>query len=110
MNEKKELGKISRFEIGLGGYEGAMFGMSVTMEGKGWGIQDFDGTWSHEPDENHRWTKQDQHKIWADMCQRVVELMQKAKVKNTSDMVGVPVEVTTKNGALHSWRILEEVL
>ena len=41
---------------------------------------------------------------------RFVELMQKAKVKNTSDMVGVPVEVTTKNGALHSWRILEEVL
>ena len=107
---RKELGKIQRFEIGIGGYDDAMFGLSVTLGGKGWGVGDFDGTWTMEPGENHKWNKQDQHKCWADMCQRVLKLMQQAKAKTTNDMVGVPVEVTFDGNKLDSWRILEEVL
>lgn len=107
---KKELGKIQRFDVGIGGYDDAMFGMSVTLGGQGWGVQDFDGTWTREPDQYCKWTKEDQLKHWANMCQRVLDLMQKAKVKTTAEMVGVPVEVTFENNTLSSWRVLEEVL
>lgn len=108
---RKEFGKIQRFEIGIGGYDDAMFGLSVTLGGKdGWGVQDFDGTWTREPDERCKWTKEDQLKNWADMSQRVLKLMQQAKVQTTSEMVGIPVEVIFDGNRLSSWRILEEVL
>jgi len=107
---RKELGKITRFEIGIGGYNGAMFGLSVTLEWKGGGVQDFDGTWIREPDERCQWNKEDQLMCWAKMCQRVIDLMCKAKVEKTSEMIGIPVEITLGNGRLDTWRILEEVL
>jgi hypothetical protein len=107
---RKELGKIQKFDVGLGGYDGAMFGMSVTLGGKGWGVCDFDGTWSRAPDERCQWSLEDQTKLWGDMCRRVAELMQKAKVTSCSEMVGIPVEVEFNGSSLHSWRILEEVL
>ena len=107
---RKELGKIQRFEIGQGGYDEAMFGLSVTLGGKGWGVNDFDGTWSHEPNKHHQWSVEDQSKIWSDMIRRVMKLMKQAKVKNTKDMVGIPVEVSFNGSSLDSWRVLEEVL
>jgi hypothetical protein len=107
---RKELGKIQRFDIGVGGYDDAMFGMSVTLGGGGWGVQDFDGTWSREPDDHCKWTADDQLKHWGKMCRRVADLMATAKVKTAGEMVGIPVEVTFENNRLHSWRILEEVL
>lgn len=110
MSERKELGKITRFEVGMGGYEDAMFGLSVTFSFQGSGVQDFIGTWAHKPGEHHKWTIEDQSRCWADMCRQIIDLMQKAKVKTTSEMVGIPVEVTFNNNTLHSWRILEEVL
>jgi hypothetical protein len=96
--------------VGLGGRDGAMFGMSVTLGGSGWGVHDFDGTWSRTPDANCKWTAEDQFDLWATMCRRVATLMTKAKAKTCADMVGVPVEVTFDGDTLHSWRILEEVL
>ena len=108
---RKELGKIQRFEIGLGGYDDAMFGLSVTLGGQGWGVQDFDGTWSRRPDDNCKWTQDDQFEHWANMCRRVADLMVKAQVKTTEEMIGIPVEVVFDNtGRLSHWRILEEVL
>jgi hypothetical protein len=107
---RKELGKIQKFDVGLGGYDGAMFGMSVTLGGKGWGVGDFDGTWTRTPDESCAWTLEDQTKHWGEMCRRVAELMSKSKVTSCADMVGIPVEVSFNGSTLHSWRILEEVL
>lgn len=107
---RKELGKIQAFDIGHGGYDGAMFGLSVTLGGQGWGVSDFDGTWSRDPDKYCKWTKQDQLDCWSRMCQRVSNLMMKAKVTTTKDMVGIPVEVVFIGNKLESWRILEEVL
>ena len=107
---RKELGKITHFDIGLGGYDGAMFGMSVTFTGAGWGVADFDGTWAHKPTESHKWTEDDQTKTWGELCRRVAKLMHQAKVTTCADMVGIPVELTFNGNALHSWRILEEVL
>ena len=107
---RKELGKITRFEIGMGGYDDAMFGLSVTLEWRGGGVQDFDGTWTREPDERCKWNKHDQLEVWANMSARVCKLMQQAKVKTTKEMVGIPVEITISNGCLDTWRVLEEVL
>jgi hypothetical protein len=107
---RKELGKIKRFDMGFGGYDDAMFGMSVTLGGVGWGVQDFDGTWTREPDSNCKWTQEDQTAHWGKVCRRVADLMAKAKVKTCEEMIGTPVEVTFNGNALQSWRILEEVL
>jgi len=107
---RKELGKIKSFDVGLGGYDGAMFGMSVTLGGQGWGVGDFDGTWTRTPDQHCQWTVEDQTKLWGEMCRRVAKLMEQAKVTSCADMVGIPVEVTFNGNKLESWRILEEVL
>ena len=107
---RKELGKIQRFDIGLGGYDGAMFGLSVGLGASGWGVGDFIGTWSRKPDANCKWTEAEQLKLWGDMCRLVADLMVKAKVQTAADMVGIPVEVTFNGQKLESWRILEEVL
>ena len=107
---RKELGKITRFDIGIGGYDDAMFGLSVAFTFQGSGVGDFIGTWAHKPDHNHKWTLEDQSRCWADMCRKMVDLMCKAKVKTTNEMVGIPVEVTFDSNRLSSWRILEEVL
>lgn len=107
---RKELGRIKSFDIGLGGYDGAMFGMSVSLGGTGWGVNDFDGTWTRTPDQHCQWTVEDQTKHWGEMCRRVADLMTKAKVKTCAEMVGIPVEITFTGNKLESWRILEEVL
>ncbi len=109
MTETK-LGKIQRFDIGMGGYDEAMFGLTVTLGGPGWGVGDFDGTWAHEPDAHCKWTRHDQMELWANMCVRVRNLMQKAKVQTCADMVGIPIEARFENNRLVSWRVLEEVL
>lgn len=108
----KQLGKIEKFDIGLGGYDGAMFGLSITLSGPGWGVSDFDGTWSSHPREYSQWTEEDQIKKWGMMCRRIVDLMEKAKVTTCADMVGIPIEASFNgpSGTLDSWRILEEVL
>ena len=76
-----------------------MFGMSVTLGGQGWGVCDFDGTWSRTPDQHCQWTVEDQTKLWGEMCRRVADLMAKAKVNTCADMVGIPVEVSFKRYA-----------
>ena len=105
-----KLGKITHFDVGLGGYDGAMFGMSVTMNCDGCVVADFDGTWAHQPKETYQWTVEDQTKSWGEMCRRVAKLMKQAKATSCAEMIGKPVGVTFDGNRLKSWRILEEVL
>lgn len=107
---RKELGKITRFDVGMGGYDDAMFGLSITFSFKNSGVQDFIGTWAHRPDKHHNWTLEDQSRMWADMCRGMIDTLRKAKVKTAAEMVGIPVEVTFEGDRLSSWRVLEEVL
>lgn len=46
----KKLAKITRAELGLGGYQGNEFGLSLDFENKkdGWGCEDFIGEWDPE--------------------------------------------------------------
>ena len=110
MNElRKELGKIQGISLGMGGYQDAMFGVSITLGGKGWGVGDFKGTWATH-DKHCHWTVADQKKIFADTMVWLRDTIQKAGVNKLADLKGVPVEVTFDGNALHSWRVLEEVV
>ena len=48
-NQEKKLGKIQSVSFGLGGYQEAMLGLSVTLhsEKDHWGVADFKGTWDY---------------------------------------------------------------
>lgn len=105
----KELGKIQSISMGMGGYQDAMFGVSITLGGKGWGVGDFKGTWANRT-EGCEWTVADQRKIFAETMEWLRDLMAKAEVSKLSDLKGVPVEVTFDVNTLHSWRVLEEVV
>lgn len=109
---EKYLGKIAAITIGLGGYQGVQFGISFSLEGQGQGVGDFWGAWGPEIKctEHCKWTEADRRKQVADAFIRLAELMVKAKVMDAAKLKGIPVEVTIEGNALHSWRILEEVL
>ena len=110
---QKSLGKIESINLGMGGYQNAMFGLSVQLVYGGcMGCGDFKGTWGLEikPDKNSKWTEFDRGIKFDETMRFINDLLIKAKKQNLQEMKGVPVEVTIEGGSLKSWRILEEVL
>lgn len=105
-----ELGKIEAIRFGFGGYQDAQFGVSVTLSGPGWGVQDFRGHWNREPDKNCKWTKEQQNQSFLDVLWDIRKWLAEAKVDSLDKLKGKPVEVTFENGSLQTWRILTEVL
>jgi hypothetical protein len=109
----KNLGKISRVRFGFGGYQDAQFGLSLTFEGDGWGVSDFIGagwaTWI-EVSPNSEWSEVDRDAGYAKMCRRIDSILQKAKVKDVSQLKDMPVEVSFNGNTISDWRVLEEVL
>ena len=84
MKEKElrfELGKIQRADIGFGGYDDAMFGISFTLEGKAWGVSDFWGTWGFQPSETAKW-KEYRIRTYGETMNKILALCEKAKVTN----------------------------
>jgi hypothetical protein len=106
---RTEIGKIKSIGFGFGGYQDAQFGVSVVLGGKGWGVNDFRGTWADHT-EYCKWTKQDQRNEIGDACLWLKDLMRDANVNDIANLASVPVEVTFNNQTLSSWRILTEVL
>lgn len=89
-DERKELGKIKKFEYGLGGYQDVMAGFKIELGGSAWGVQDF-------------WT--------AGETERVKALLTGTGRMNITQLIGLPVEVTFhKFNVLKTWRVLTEVL
>jgi len=113
-NERKELGKIQVFDVGFGGYQDAMLGVSIVLGGEGWGVSDHRGTWSpsHTSVGKHtKWTEADRSKIFDETMRFIGATLSAAKVANTRKLIGVPVEVTFEGfNKLKSWRVLKEVL
>ena len=111
---RKKIGKIKNINIGYGGYQDAMFGVTVTLgsDKECWGVGDFKGAWGMRTKvtEYTKWTEEDRQKTFADTMVFLDELMQKAKVSTIDELEGVPVEVTFEGMALKEWRVLEEVL
>lgn len=109
----KELGKIENVRFGFGGYQDAMFGLSLTFSGAGWGICDFvSGGWqsSIEGGGNCKWTEHDRNITRAAMVERIDKILTDAKVDSVDELKGKPVEVTFDGMTLKEWRILKEVL
>jgi hypothetical protein len=102
---RKELGKIESIDFGMGGYDDAMLGFSVTLSGDAWSVGDFKGFWAP----NVR-GGDDCMGAYAEAMAWAGVLMLSAKKAKLRDLVGVPVEVTFDGNVLKSWRVLKEVL
>ena len=111
---RTELGKITSIKLGRGGYQDAMFGVSIGLGGEGWGVGDFVGTWDTSTvpkPETHKWTEADRDEWFAKVMRKISELCLDAKVDSMDKLVGVPVQVNfDEDRSLESWRILKEVL
>lgn len=106
----KMLGYIESISFGIGGYNESMFGLTVNLHGDGCGVSSFDGTWAFPPSDRAKWTEQDRRDHYADMCIRIIELLNQAKVDDVSKLKGKPVEIELDGNLLKSWRLLTEVI
>lgn len=112
---EKKLGKISNIEFGLGGYNDACIGMTLTFEGIGFGCVHFEsGGWSNtliEHTEYCKWTEDDRAKQQSLLIQKIDKLLSEAKICNINDLKNQPVELTFDDSrTLKSWRLLTAVL
>jgi hypothetical protein len=110
---EKKLGKIERVSFGHGGYQESMLGLSVTLSGGGWGVNDFKGNWDAElvkHTEHTKWTEEERSKSYDETMRFLSKLLKEAKVSNVDKLKGVPVECTFDGTLLREWRILTEVL
>lgn len=107
---EKRLAKIKDARFGYGGYDGAMFGLTLSFAGPGWGVGDFKGTWAEPPSEHAKWTVDDQTRIFAEAVRLLRDTLKAAKVRSVDQLVGIPIEVTFEGNLLRDWRILTEVL
>lgn len=109
---EKRIGKIQSISFGLGGYQDAQIGVSITLSSdKGcWGVCDFRGYWAMERSKNCKWTDDDRRAALGDMVMWVGDLLNSAKKTKLDQLKGVPVEVTFDGNTLKEWRILTEVI
>lgn len=111
---EKLLGKIASIQFGLGGYQDAQLGFSITLEGIGWGTSTFIGIWDYSyipsPTEFHKWTEEDRTNKLIEVNRKISELLKEAKVSNIDQLKNIPIEAKFECGTLKDWRILTEVL
>ena len=110
---EKRLGKIESVRFGLGGYQDACLGLSVTLGTKGWVVGDFKGSWDAESikrTESTKWTEEERSKGYDETMRYLSKLLKDAKVDSVDKLKGVPVEVTFDGNTLKEWRILTEVI
>lgn len=108
----KKLGKITAAGFGLGGYQDACIGLSITIESGGWIMSDWRGGWSEmiKCDSHCKWTEADRSKTNDETVRFVDGILRAAKKQSVTQLVGVPVEVTLDGMTLKSWRVLTEVI
>ncbi len=113
MKETTQLGKIQNVSVGFGGYQDAMFGITFTLGGDGWGVCDSWGAWAPgivDPDDYSKWDENDRRSQLADVSTRISKLLLQAKKSDVTKLKDVPVEITFEGTTLKSWRVLTEVL
>lgn len=108
---EKKLGKISRVSFGMGGYDDAMFGLSLTFSfGDSAACSDFRGFWTVYPDGRAQYSRADWEAKHAETSLFTLDLLRKAKVQDVTKLAGIPIEATFDGNKLVEWRVLEEVL
>lgn len=110
---EKKLGKIESVSFGLGGYQGAMLGLHITLGNGSWGVSSTKANWDAEQikwTEHTKWSEEDRDGWYAEIMRYVSKLLNEAKVDSIDKLRGKPVEVTFDGTILKDWRILTEVL
>lgn len=108
---EKVLGKISSVQFGLGGYQDAMLGLSISFDMKGSGVATFvSGGWILERTERTKWTEEDRVRQQSELCTKIISILRQANVNDVYKLRGMPVEITLESNSLVDWRILTEVL
>lgn len=114
MSTRKELGKIKKVMLGMGGYQDAMLGFCLELGGESWGVHTpFSGTWCPgivDVTAHTKWTEEDRTRLLSEAMKLVGETLRKAKCTDISQLVGVPIEAEFEGMVLKSWRVLSEVL
>ena len=108
-----KLGKLENVKFGLGGYQDACLGLTVTISGDGWGVCDNKSTWDVsqiECSDSCKWTEEDRSKGYDEIMRFVSSLLSDAKVSSVDLLNGKPVEAIFDGMMLKSWRILTEVI
>ena len=112
-NIEKRLGKLENVKFGLGGYQDACLGLSVTITGDGWACCDNKSAWDANQikhTKHCKWTEEDRSEGYVVVMRFVSDLLKDAKVSSIDQLNGKPVEVEFDGVTLKSWRILTEVL
>lgn len=110
---EKKLGKIESVSFGLGGYQGSMLGLHVTLGNGSWGVNDSRANWDSEQIEwskYSKWSEAERDMWYSEIMRYVSKLLKEAKVDSVDKLKGKPVEVTFDGNTLKEWRILTEVL
>jgi hypothetical protein len=110
---EKRLGKIESVSFGLGGYQGAMLGLHVTLGDGSWGVGVTKANWDAEQIEwskHTQWTEEERDGWYAEIMRYVSKLLKDAKVDSVDKLKGKPIEATFDGTMLKEWRILTEVL
>ena len=109
----KKLGKITKANFGIGGYNDAMIGLFLCFEFDGSGIASDFSTWDPNIVKcsiHAKWSEYDRDRQYKKIMEKLSQTLKDAKKKTVSDLVGTPVEVTLKGNMLEDWRVLTEVL
>lgn len=109
---EKRIGKIENIRFGMGGYQDAMIGVSVTLGSskEAWGVQDFRGAWAMKRTDSCQWTDEDRLRDLGNVAMWVNGMLKAAKVDDLARLQGKPVEVTFDGNRMVGWRLLEEAL
>jgi hypothetical protein len=110
---EKALGKISTIEFGLGGYQDACIGLSISFDCKGCFTGTFIGGWDPamvKCDKYTKWTEAQRGKQLELAVRKLSELLKQTGKKHVGQLRGTPVEITFEDNTLKDWRVLTEVL
>jgi len=109
---ENKLGKIRKIGFGYGGYQDAMFGLSLEFSFGSGRVADFKGSWGVDmkPSEHAEWDEAVRSRIFDETMRFINQMLIEAKKRDISELVNVPVEVTFEGNVLKSWRILTEVI
>lgn len=104
---QKELGKISAVSFGRNTDRPFMFGLELTLSGKGWGTFT---TISANMSNTCKWSEEERDAAFFEVCRKIYKLLEDANVNSVYELVGKPVEAIFENHTLRDYRILTEVL
>ena len=111
---EKKLGKIESVSFGLGGYQGAMLGLHVTLGNGSWGVGDTRANWDAEQikwSEHTKWTEEDRDGWYAEIMRYVSSLLKDAKVDSVDKLIpsvsNVSCMACLMLSACQSWMLLK---